>query len=301
MNPLVPFIFIVTLLFPTAELLAGTRTVELQINGVTALADLVAPEEAPIRNGVVLVTHGTLAHKDMEIVEALQAGLAERGIASLAHTLTLGVDRREGMYDCGVPHTHRHEDALAEIRAWIDWLKKEGAGPITLLGHSRGGNQVAWFAAEHAGDDVSRVVLMAPATAEPASIAAKNYRQRFNAELDAVLNKAKVAAAGNNKEMMDLPGFVYCPDTKAQAGSVVSYYGDEPRRDTPSLLPGLKMPTLVIAAAKDSVMPDVAKRVKPLADDKKITLEVIEDADHMFLDFYAEDAVELIADFIKPE
>lgn len=291
---------LVILLFSSVGLLAGTRTVELQIKGITALADLVVPDGSSIQERVVLITHGTLAHKDMELVEALQTALAERGIATLAHTLTLGVDRRQGMYDCTVPHTHRHEDALDEIDAWIGWLKERDAGPITILGHSRGGNQTAWFAAERAGPEIARVALMAPATAGPAGRAARIYRQRFKADLVSILDKAKaLAASGREKEMMDLPGLLYCPDAKAQAGSVVSYYGDEPRRDTPSLLPDLKIPVLVIAASKDTVVPDVAKRVKPLADGKKIRLEVIEDADHLFLDFYAEDAADMIAAFVN--
>ncbi len=293
---------IMLLLLSGAGALAGTQAVTLRINGVTALADLVAPDDGSIANGVILITHGTLAHKDMELIEALQTALAERGLATLAHSLTLGVDRREGMYDCGVPHTHRHEDALDEIGAWVGWLKERGAGPVTLLGHSRGGNQTAWFAAERAGPEISRAVLMAPATANPDSSAAKTYRQRYKADLEPILGKAAaLAASGKDNEMMELPGFVYCQGATARAGSIVSYYGVEPRRDTPFLLPKLKMPVLVIAGSKDSVVPDVARRVKPLADGKKIKLEVIEDADHLFLDFYAEDAADLIAAFVKPQ
>lgn len=290
---------IAILLVPSTGLHSETRTVELRIKDVTALADLVVPDDGSIKNGVILITHGTLAHKDMELVETLQGALAERGVATLAHSLTLGVDRRKGMYDCGTPHIHRHEDAVDEIIAWTQWLKGQGAGPITVLGHSRGGNQTAWFASEQAGPEIARVILMAPATAGPQGKTATAYRQRFNADLDMILKQAKAfAAAGKDSKMMELPGFIYCPDAKARAGSVISYYDEEPRRDTPSLLPALKIPVLVIAGSKDTVVPDVAKRVEPLADGKKIRLEVIEDADHLFIDFYAEDAADLIAAFV---
>ncbi len=277
---------------------AGSRTVELKINGLVALADLVVPDGGSIKERVILITHGTLAHKDMEIVEALQNALAENGVASLAHTLTLGIDKREGMYDCTKPHTHKHEDALDEIGAWLGWLKGQGAGPVTLLGHSRGGNQVAWFAAERGGEGVKKLVLMAPATGSSPSSAANSYRARYKADLDRILRKAKaLVSSGKPQEIMSLPGLLYCPDAKVRAGSVLSYYGEDPRRDTPFLLPKLKVPALVIAGSADTIVPEVAKRVKPIADGEKIKLEVIDGAGHMFLDFYVEDAAELIAEF----
>lgn len=278
---------------------AGSKTVELEINGLVALADLVVPDGGSIQQRVVLITHGTLAHKDMELVEALQTALAERGIASLAHSLTYGLNARKGMYDCAVPHIHTHKDAVNEIGAWVAWLKKQGAGPVILLGHSRGGNHAAWFGAEHPDGKVTQMVLMAPATAGPEGRTASRYRNRFKAEIGPIVKKAEeLVASGRSSEMMRLPGFIYCPDTMARASSVVSYYGKDMRRDTPSLLPKVKVPVLVIAASRDTVVPDVVERVRPLADGKKIQLKVIDGAGHMFLDFYVEDAADLIAEFI---
>lgn len=292
--------FIVMLLLISSGSLAGTQSVALKIKGETALADLVVPENGSIKQGVILITHGTLAHKDMEIVEALQSALAERGISSLAHTLTLGQDKREGMYDCTSLHTHRHEDALDEIGAWFQWLKDQGAGAVSLLGHSRGGNQTAWYAVERGMDTIAKVVLIAPASNSSPDSAAISYQKRFNADLIGFLKQAEgYVKAGSPQKEMSLPGFLYCKDAKAQAGSVVSYYSGDPRGDTPTLLPKLKMPALVIAGSADTVVPDVAKRVKPIADGKMIKLEVIEGAGHMFLDFFAEDAAGLVAAFVN--
>jgi predicted alpha/beta-hydrolase family hydrolase len=293
--------FIVMLLLFSGGSLADTRAITLQIKGTTALADLVVPINGSIKKGVLVITHGTQAHKDLELVDALQKALAERGIASLAHTLTLGINKRKGIYDCRKPHTHKHEDALDEIGAWLGWLKGQGAGPVMLLGHSRGGNQTAWYALERGGDVVKKIILMAPATGSSPNRAARSYQARYKADLDQIIQDAKaLVSAGKPQEMMSLPGFLYCPDAKVQAGSIVSYYVEDPRRDTPSLLPKLKVPVLVIAGSGDSVVPDVVKRVKPLADGKKIKLEVIDGADHFFLDFYVEDAADLIAAFINP-
>ncbi len=279
---------------------ADERRVELEINGALAFGDLVEPDGGAGDKGVLLITHGTLAHKDMEIIEALQSALAEQGVASLAHTLTLGIARREGMYDCATPHTHRHEDGVAEIGAWISWLKANGASAISLLGHSRGGNQAAWFAAEQGKDRIDTLVLLAPMTRGPKSSAAADYQKQFKADLGPILSKAKALMNdGAGETLMALPGFIYCPNSKASAVSIISYYGPEPRRDTPSLLPNIKIPVLVIAGSADTVVPHVAERVRPLADGKKIQLRIIEDAGHLFNDFYIEDAAGLVAEFLS--
>lgn len=279
---------------------ADERRVELKINGVVAYGDLVEPDDGDREKGVLLITHGTLAHKDMELIPALQSALKEHGIASLAHTLTLGVTRREGMYDCATSHTHKHEDGVTEIGAWVSWLKANGAGNISVLGHSRGGNQAAWFAAEQKNSRINALVLLAPMTRGPASNAAADYKKQYKSDLGPILSKAKALVAdGSGATLMTLPGFIYCPNTKASASSIVSYYGKEPRHDTPALLPKIKGRILVIAGSADTVVPHVAERVRPLADGTKIQLKIIEDAGHLFNDFYIEDAADLVAEFLN--
>ena len=120
------------------------------------------------------------------------------------------------------------------------------------------------------------------------------YKRRFNSDLAPILEKAaRLVEEKKGSTLLDLPGFIYCPAGKASAKSIVSYYGDEPRRmtTTPS-------PVLIIAASKDTVVPDVVEKFTPVTDGKKVRLQVIEDASHLFLDFYAEDAADLIAAFL---
>ena len=276
---------------------AEAKTVELTVNGKVALGDLVVPEGKSLDSGVLLLTHGTLAHKDMELIEALQTGLAERGIATLAHSLTLGQDRREGMYDCAVPHTHAHEDAIAEIGAWVKWLKENGATSVSLLGHSRGGNQVAWYAMENGG--VDKVILLAPALTLSGKVATDVLKRRFDADIGPVLVKAKqLVVQGKGDTMLDVPAFVFCDGGKAAARSIESYYGEDLRRNALANIARINNPILVIAGSKDTAVPDVPKKIKPIADGEKVRFEMIEDADHMFLDFYAEDAADLVAEFV---
>lgn len=285
-------------LFVAGETSASEKQVELTINGKIALADLVVPDGGSVADGVLLITHGTLAHKDMELVEALQSALAERGVATLAHTLTLAQDRRTGMYDCAVPHAHAHEDAITEIAAWAGWLKEQGAKSISLLGHSRGGNQVAWYASEN--DNVEKVVLLAPALGLSGKFAASVLKRRNGADIKPAFEKAvALSSQGKADTMVDVPGFIYCKEGKATAGAIASYYGEDERRDAMANLAKITAPVLVIAGSKDTAVPDVPAKIKPIADGKKLRFELIEDAGHMFLEFYTEDAADLVANFLK--
>ncbi len=259
--------------------------VELEHGGLTLLADYVVAEDAA--DTLALITHGTLAHKDMELVEALQEALAERGVSSLAHTLSLGVDARRGMADCTAPHIHEDDDADGEIGAWIGWLQDKGRDRPILIGHSRGGKQVARTAAGR--DDLGGVVLMAPATVA----SAKRGRERYDA-LAAVLAKARDLPSDT---MMDVPRLLYCTDTTASAGAVLSYHGGE-MQGAESFATEIEAPVLVVVASKDRVVPGVAAAFMPLRGDG-LEIALVDDADHMFLDFYVEDAADLIADFAE--
>lgn len=97
---------------------------------------------------IVLFIHGTLAHRGMETIFGLQSMLAEPGWSALGINLSLGInDRPAETYDCRMTHTHKHADAVNEIATWVGWLKDGGVQRIALLGHSRGGNQAARYAA----------------------------------------------------------------------------------------------------------------------------------------------------------
>lgn len=268
-------------------------TVEQQISGLTAVADWVAAEDAVAGDPVVLLLHGTLADKDQELVDTLQELLAERGISSLAPSLTLGVDRRDGPYDCTVPFRHTHEEAVDELAAWAAWLKREGHQRIVTAGHSRGGNQAALFARAHP-DLTERLVAIAPAVGHDETERDRRYRARYRTERAEVL-----ARADSGADLIDVPGIVYCSDAKATPAAIRSYLGGGfSDRDTPSVVATLPMPVMVIAGSLDTTVPEVPERMAAIADGDRIRFEMIEDADHFFLDFHAEDAADLIAEFI---
>ncbi|MBF0248280.1 MAG: alpha/beta hydrolase [Alphaproteobacteria bacterium] len=267
--------------------------------GLTLGANLELADGKSVADGVVLLTHGTLAHNKMEIIVALQETLKERGISTLAPTLGLDVNKRQGMYDCTVPTTHKHSDAMDEIGLWLDWLKGQGARQVVLAGHSRGGNQTAWFAARENDPAVSRVVLIAPATWN-ADDAAKGFAKTHKQDLKGVLTRAeRMIEVQHANDLMKGVGVLYCPGADVTAASFVSYYRFDDRRHTPYLIPMIEKPVLVIAGSEDTVVTGLIDAVKPLADAGKAQLVVIDGADHFFKDLYAEDVADAIAEFLQ--
>ena len=282
--------------------LNGAWAEDVQIkdkNGLILNASLELAEGKGIGDGVVLLTHGTLAHNKMEIIATLQGLLAERGYSSLAPTLSLGVSDRKGMFDCATPAVHQHYDAMDEIGLWLGWLKDEGAKDVVLAGHSRGGNQTAWFAARENDPVVSKVVLIAPATWS-AEGAAKSFEKRHSKPLkDSFAQAQALVDSGKGAEFMKGSGYLYCPEADVTAESFVSYYETDVRRHTPELMGMIAKPTLVIAGTEDTIVKGLIEEVQTLADAGKVQLAIIEDADHFFLDFYAEDAADAIAEFLQ--
>ena len=271
--------------------------VKLDYKGLSLNANLEQADDWPA-GPVLLMTHGTLSHNKNELMTALQGLFLENGVSTLAINLGLGLDDRHGPYDCATPHTHKHDDAVAEIGLWLDWLKKQGVKQVSLLGHSRGGNQTAWFAAEPDDPVISKVLLVAPQTWSP-EYAAKDYEERYGKALAPVLSEAsKQVATGKSGEPMAHTDFIYCKDTTVTAAAFVSYYETDMRQDTPQLFPKIKKPVLVFAATEDQVVKGLDKKLAPVAEAGVIELEVMEDADHSFRDLYAEDLVERAVEFI---
>jgi len=291
--------FVCTAAFGLAAIAAEAKEVTLSHKGLTLNANLELAAGKKLSNGVILITHGTLAHRGMETISYLQNLLKEKGYNTLAINLSLGLDNRRDMYDCKVTHRHRYTDAANEIGAWMDWLKKQGAKHVAVMGHSRGGAQTALYMAEHDNPLVKAVVLYAPATHDPVKDTA-SYQERYKKPLAPLLEKAQaLVKEGKGGTVLEHTDFLYCPDTAVTAESFVSYYGSDPRLDTPTLIPKIRKPVLVVVAGNDEVVTGLDKKVAPLADGKRVRMKVIDSADHFFRDLYADDAVEAIGAFLK--
>lgn len=277
---------------------AYAEEVKLQQGQLILNANLDKAEDWPA-GPTVLITHGTLSHNKSEIMTALQELFLENGVSSLAINLGLGLNDRHGPYDCNTLHTHKHEEAVDEIGTWLGWLKKQDVTQVALLGHSRGGNQTAWFAAEHDDPVIKKVILVAPQTWSP-EYAAQSYENNYGKPLAPILKNAEsLVAAGKSKTAMENTDFIYCKDTTASAETVVSYYAPDPRKDTPYLLPKIKKPILVFAGTEDQVVKGLGEKLAPLAEAGDIELEVIDGADHFFRDLYVEDLVDRAVEFMN--
>ena len=279
------------LLFTAQPLFAQEVTTEYE--NLTLNAQMQLAEGGSLADGVVLITHGTLAHNKMELIETLQTLLSDSGFNSLAINLSLGINDRHGMYDCQVPHQHKHTDALNEIDAWTDWLKAQGAQNVVLMGHSRGGNQTAWFAANNPAG-IKAQVLLAPATWTEHG-ENSDYQQRYSQSLVTVLAKAEKA---DKNTWLDNTNFIYCANSKVTAGSFLNYYQPDKRFNTPFLLTEISVPTLVISGSEDKTVSDLPKMMSQISN-SHVTHSIIEGADHYFRDLYADEVVELLAEFLE--
>ena len=273
--------------------------VTTKLDGLTLRGNLELASGKSVKDGVVLITHGTLAHNSMELIKSVQSGLQAKGYNSLAINLSLGLDKRaSAMYDCPTPHVHKHTDAVGEIAAWTSWLKDKGATRIALMGHSRGGNQTAWALAEKDDAAITSAILIAPQTWE-AGYHLKDYKAKYKADLAPLLAKAeKLVAEGKGDTLMDMD-FVYCDKTRAAAKSVVSYYKDDARMDTPTLLAQSKKPVLVIIGSADTTVKGLPEKMAKVADGKRIKAYTVEGADHFFMDLYTDEVVEQSAAFLN--
>ncbi len=260
--------------------------------------DLMLADGKTAKDGIIMMLHGTLANNKMEIMQALTDLLKERGYNTLSINLSFRIDKRPSeMLDCTVEHQHKHEDAVAELDTWMNWLKEQGVEKVVVLGHSRGGNQVTWYAAEKDSDLLEKVVAIAPATADPEKTA-REYEERYKKPLADILAEAgKLVEEGKGEIPMNVPGFVYCENAKATAESIVSYYNDDERKNTPSLLPKIKKPMLIVLGSADEVVTDLPAKLEGVAQDN-LTIETVDGADHFFRDLYADEVADKVAEFV---
>jgi len=279
-----------------SPLSSHSEEVTIPYKGLTLNANLEMAEGKTFADGMILITHGTLAHNKMEIIATLQNLLKERGFNTLAINLSLALDNRHGMYDCAVTHHHKHSNAVPEIATWVKWLKGKGSVKNVLVGHSRGGNQTAWYMVDKKVPKVLGAALIAPATWNKEK-AAKSYKDRYKVSLVSLLGKMnRTVLANKGDTVFDGLGFIYCPDSSVTAASFVDYYAEDKFLDTPTVLVRVKQPVLVIAGSQDTVVNDLPEKMVGVTN-SQIKFEVIEGADHFFLDFYSEDAADLVADF----
>jgi pimeloyl-ACP methyl ester carboxylesterase len=251
----------------------------LRLNGNLELAE--GRTEA---DGAAVVLHGALSHHGHGTIEALQKNLRERGITTLAITLSLGIDSRQGDRACDVVHDYALAGVRRELGLWIAWLNAQGARAIDLVGFSQGGAQVAALAREFPA--VRSVVLLAPTFASADELA-EAYQRRYGIPLAPRLERAK--AAPLQKSIVD---FLSCPQAPVLGLAFLDGYREFPAR----LAAETGRSTLVVIAGSDDVVPGLEAKLP--ADARRV---IIDGAGHLFADRHGEQAADAIAGFLKEQ
>ncbi len=244
----------------------------------------------------LLILHGTFAWQGMELPSSLQSLLAEQEIGSLAITLSLNEDNRQGFFDCSHPILSKHQDAQGELLAWIKHLNTMGYTNISLVGHSRGGAQVAQFALDHP-DMIKQAFLIAPMVWQQET-ASKSFNQQNKQPLSKWLDKAQ----SQPDSLITTNRVLYCDNAKISLSSLASYYSAEPEKNTPSIIKNIKLPTHIYLGTEDPMITESFEAQKSLFQkNKRVRLRLIEDADHYFRDFAAEDIIDDILQQLEVE
>lgn len=285
--------------FATFSAPAAAEEVTLEDLGLELTANLeTIPSKSLKSEPIVLLVHDSLGHGRMELMAALQDGLRDLGLESLAITLGLGLDKRHGMFDCALEQDHRHEDAVEEIAAWVRWLKEKGATAITIAGHGRGANQVALYAINKLDKAVKRVVLISPLMQTEAKAEAE-YRARFGRSLRQELAKAEELVANEaGNHLVDVPGFLNCNKVQVTAGAFANYYGANEKFKTTNLLQSIKIPVLIAEGDADPGLAEIKVAEADFAAFKTVTVTVIPGADQEFRDLGADELAKKIKEFI---
>lgn len=241
----------------------------------------------------LIVPGGTTSHTD-PTVASLQAALELQGVASLAISLSLGLDSRDGPIDCVAEQNHRLGDAIDEIKAWVAWLAGQGVTDVTVIGHDIGATQVALYAATAPDATVKRVTLLAPVAWDFAATAS-DYQRRFKTPLEQILRQAQGAFDGEQEDaLIEGVGFLDCQRARVTANTFLDYYTDNPLREIQVLLQQIKAKTLLVLPGRDATSVKIKSQVDQVPMPAHIAVEVLANADRNFSGVAMEQLVSLL-------
>jgi pimeloyl-ACP methyl ester carboxylesterase len=268
--------------------------VQISHDGLTLNGDLElrSGQTSPAHLPIFLLVHGTWAHLDMEIIDTLQSILSDHEQSSLAITLSLGVDDRHGFLGCDAPVRANYEAAVDEIDAWVRWLQARGWNDVVLVGHSRGGAQVALYEQRRAPDVVSRLVLLAPLVWR-----GEDVRRGYDAGSRTPLAKVLAEARSSEEPLIGPYPILSCPGVLATPESFISYYDPSIPRHTPDIIRHLNVPVSVYLGSDDQIAVWSPDDLAAVAERPDIRLVTIDGADHFFRDLYLDEVVE---DLLSP-
>ncbi len=109
----------------------------------------------------ILILHGFLLTHNFPTVKRLAESLHESGYNILTPSLSLGISLRKKSLACEAIHTHSLEKDVQEIALWIQWLQKQSATNIILIGHSTGSIHLAKYLSQHPSEVIKKIIFIA--------------------------------------------------------------------------------------------------------------------------------------------
>lgn len=261
---------------------AGAEPVQIKPSLLRLNANLEMPPGKTPADGVAILLHGRLSHHRQETIAALQRNLKARGIGTLAITLSLGVDDRQGPRACDVVHDYALAGVRRELLSWLAWLSGQGVKSVDLIGFSRGGAEIA--AEVRDLPSIGNVVLLAPAFATDEELA-RNYESRFGKPLAPLIKDASA-----NPLKVNTVDFLACRQAPVLGATFLDAYRQLP----PQLATGTGKRTLVIVAEKDEIVRDLGDKLPP-----DVRRAVVQGSGHFFPDLYGEEAADVIVKFLR--
>ena len=248
---------------------------------------------------IVLILHGTRGHKKLELIQTLLERFSDSNIDTLSMNLSYGItNRNDDFLPCDIIHDHFNSKSLSEIRLWFDFIKQKNKyKKIILLGHSRGGLNMAQFYSSLSDDNkeiVSNIIMLAPIS--------DNYLDTIKKiKNNPLIQKIKNNSIDND-EVIKID-FMSCNNAEVKYATFKDYthitnkdIGN--RGSLIGLLNSFSIKTLIITASDDDITPDTYKRVSSI-DNRHINVVQIDDADHFFRDLYFDDMFDAVLEFIQ--
>ncbi len=251
---------------------SAAEQVQIEYNGLDLLGNVeIAPGKSLEADGVIIIVHETLSHGETPFIIELQQSLLAEGLNSLSITKSLGLNARQGPFNCDIEQNHRHEDGADEIGAWLTWLGSQNVRKINLLGIERGSNQSALHIYSHILKQKEyqklkkkkkkrkklklpikpinfefKLMLLSPLDLTPEK-SYELYFQKNNVDLGQILARAQqFIDQGNGFELLEGEAFLNCKSAKVTASAFINYTLPEKEHSIRMLLEELKLPTLII-------------------------------------------------------
>ncbi len=114
----------------------------------------------------LLVLHGFLQNAQFLRTQSVIDGLSTLGYPVLGPNLSLGIHNRRQTLQCEAVHKHTLAEDVAEIDAWVNWLRGKGHQSVIVIGQSFGSQHAVAYQSQHHHPAVAAIVTSSLARVE---------------------------------------------------------------------------------------------------------------------------------------